>query len=254
MGVTRKGYWAAITNVRHPGAYDPDAPSRGHLVSEYLVDEPSPRAYLEDLADRADAYNGFNLVVGAPEGAYYLSNHHDASGYDGSVQAIEPGLHGLSNHLLDTPWPKVDRAKRKLDRLDLSPDDEIEVGGETGVSEAGAGLGDEAPDGPSTDGKTTEGASGDDPVDAVLALLDDRTPFPPEELPDTGVGPEKERMLSPLFIEGEQYGTRSSTVLLIRRDGGVTFAEKTFDRGRPAATRRFTFQVQSGIAADRERL
>jgi uncharacterized protein with NRDE domain len=223
MGVTRSGAWAAITNVRNPGLHDPDAPSRGRLVSDYLEEEPNPRAYLEQVD--ADAYNGFNLLVGTPHEVRYLSN------VDNGIREIDAGVHGLSNRVLNAPWPKVEAARERL--RDLDPDPTGAVG--------------PAPDGedPPEAGDPRLPESADDPVAAVLDLLDDREPFPDEALPDTGVGLETERMLSPIFIESESYGTRSSTVLLIGRDGTVTFAEKTFDRGAADATRRFHFRVRS---------
>ena len=197
MGVTRAGHWGVVTNVREPGEYRSDARSRGTLVDAYLREEPSPRPYLERVAAEADAYNGFNLLLGTPTELYYYSNR--ASG----IRAVSPGIHGLSNDRLDTPWPKVVRAKRRYQACLQGRD----------VSD-----------------------------EALLALLNDRKRAPDDALPDTGLGPERERMLSSIFIEGERYGTRASTVLRIARDGTVSFAERTFEEGRPTETRRFSFQ------------
>jgi uncharacterized protein with NRDE domain len=201
MGVTRNGHWGVVTNIREPGAYEPDAPSRGALVADYLRDEPAPDAYLRSVAAEIDRYNGFNLLLGTPHSLYYLSTRAP------SVQPVESGIHGLSNDQLDTPWPKVERATSGLRRQ----------------------LEDGAPS-----------------PDALLDLLDDRRPAPADELPDTGVGPERERMLSPIFIESERYGTRASTVLLIGRDGTITFVERSFDHDAPTETRRFSFEVPVG--------
>jgi len=204
MGVTRTGHWGVVTNIREPDAYHPDARSRGALVADYLRDEPPPEQYLEALASEADRYNGFNLLVGTPTSLYYYSNR------ESGVHAVQPGIHGLSNDRLDTPWPKVERAtarlRARLDQEEPSPE-------------------------------------------ALLELLNDRRPAPEDQLPDTGLGPERERMLSSVFIEGERYGTRASTILLIGRDGTVTFVERTFERGEPVDTRRFTFEVtaRSGV-------
>ncbi len=197
MGVTRSGYWGVVTNVREPGAYRDDAQSRGALVADYLREEPDPRSYLEQVEADADRYNGFNLLLGTPSSLYYISNR------ESGIHPVEPGLHGLSNDRLDTPWPKVQRAKRgiqaRLQRNDVT-------------------------------------------VHSLLDLLDDRRPAPDDQLPETGLGTERERMLSPLFIDGERYGTRASTVLLIGRDGTVTFAERTFESGASVKTRRYTFE------------
>jgi len=198
MGVTRRGHWGVVTNIRDQHPRREEVRSRGMLVADYLRDEPAPRPYLDRIAAEADRYNGFNLLLGTPTSLYYLSNR------EGTVHALDAGLYGLSNDHLDTPWPKVERAKSTLrDRVqadDVSPE-------------------------------------------SLLTLLEDRRPAPNEELPDTGIGRERERMLSPIFIDGEKYGTRASTVLLIHRSGTVTFVERSFTNGAPENTRRFSFDV-----------
>lgn len=199
MGVTRRGHWAAVTNVREEGQYRSDAPSRGTLVADYLVNEPDPKTYLKALARDAEAYNGFNLLVGTPDTVYYFSNRA------GEIQKVEPGIHGISNARLNTPWPKVNRGKEALASL----------------------------------------LDGDVSVNELLSLLDDRRTAQDEDLPDTGVGRKLERQLSPIFIEGSEYGTRSSTVLLVDRSGQVTFVERNFQRGTPTKTRRFSFEIAS---------
>jgi len=198
MGVTRNGHWGVVTNVREPEAYRPDAASRGALVADYLRDEPAPESYLSTVAAEADRYNGFNLLLGTPRSLHYYSTRAEAP------RSVEPGVHGLSNDRLDTPWPKVQRATRMLER------------------------------------RLARGAPS---PEALLALLDDRRPAPDEALPDTGLSRDRERMLSSIFIEGDEYGTRASTVLLIKQDGSVTFVERTFDRGEAAKTRSFSFEV-----------
>jgi uncharacterized protein with NRDE domain len=196
-GVTRDGRWAAVTNYRDPDTHMADAPSRGHLVSDFLTGTSAPRRYVETVAARADQYNGFNLLVGSPDACLYVSNR------DGGVQWVPPGTHGLSNHLLDTPWPKVERGTRKL----------------------------------------AQASNGTVDVPALLDLLDDRTEAHANALPDTGVDAATEKMLSPIFIQSADYGTRSSTVLLLGRDGQATFAERTYDHGAPADTRTFSFEL-----------
>lgn len=206
MGVTRSGRWAAVTNYRDPTARKEEAPSRGQLVAGYLRQEKAtPTAYLDQLVPEAGRYNGFNLLVGAPGTLGYYSNR------DGAVRMLAPGLYGLSNHLLDTGWPKVERGRKKLRRA-LEADDVT--------------------------------------ADRLLDLLYDTTAPADERLPDTGIGVAGERLLSPMFIEGERYGTRSSTVLVVDRAGHVTFAERTYDREAAPRTRRFTFEVET-VSADR---
>ncbi|KAB2924889.1 MAG: NRDE family protein [Candidatus Contendobacter sp.] len=184
MGITGAGRFAALTNYRDPSRVLPDAPSRGHLVSGYLQGAEPARFYLNRLMTRADVYNGFNLLLGDATGLYYYSNR--ASGF----QALTPGLYGLSNHLLDTPWPKLKRGRRALRRV-------LECGSEP-------------------------------TPDALLRLLANRTPAPDAELPDTGVPLEWERWLSSIFIDAPGYGTRSSTVLLVEAGRRVRMVETTW--------------------------
>ena len=200
MGVTRAGRWAAITNVRDPDRHHPDAPSRGQLVSRYLKGQITPKAYARAVADHAGDYNGFNLLIGDTGVVYYLSNR------GASTQPIKPGIHGLSNHLLDTGWPKVERGKKKLrralERDTLDPE-------------------------------------------RLLDLLHDTERPDDEALPDTGIGLAGERLLSPMFIESDKYGTRSSTVLLIGRDNRITFAERTYDGRTPSGAKQFSFEMET---------
>ncbi|MBE0619285.1 MAG: NRDE family protein [Burkholderiales bacterium] len=181
LGVTRRGRFAALTNFRDPRERKTDAPTRGKLVSDFLASEREPREYLEEVATLAPRYNGFNLLAGNVDGVFYFSSR------SGAVQQVPPGIHGLSNHLLDTPWPKVARGKARLQ----------------------AALANE----PNTE--------------ALLDLLHDREPAAESELPDTGVGVDMERTLSPALIVSEKYGTRASTAVLFGDDGSVSFAERT---------------------------
>jgi uncharacterized protein with NRDE domain len=184
MGVARDGRWAAVTNVREPSVPQRrDAPSRGWLVSDFLRFGEPPEAFLARLAPRADEWNGFNLLVGDAAGAWWLSNRAPGP------RPVAPGVHGLSNALLDTPWPKVERGREDLARILAGPEAELESG-----------------------------------LFRTLALRD---PAPDARLPDTGVGLEWERLLSSLFISIPGYGTRASTLLLVRHDGRVRFIERT---------------------------
>ena len=190
MGITRTGRFAAITNYRDPASILKAAPSRGHLVGDFLSGSGSPEEYLNAILPMGPRYNGFNLFVGDPRGLYYYSNRADR------VQAIGPGVFGLSNRLLDTPWPKVVKGRRRL----------------AGLVEEGRGLNPET----------------------LFDLLADRVRPADRELPDTGVGLALERLLSPLFIHGDNYGTRCSTVVLWDRQGRVDVWERTFVPGGQA--------------------
>lgn len=182
MGITREGRFAAVTNYRETAPPRPGAPSRGHLVGGFLRGGQEPQAFVDEVGARAGEYAGFNLLVGAGARLFYLSNR------GGGARELGPGIYGVSNALLDTPWPKVERGKAAL--------------------------------------REALAAREIDP-EALFRILADGEPAPDALLPDTGVGAERERMLSSPFISSPEYGTRASTVLLVRRDGHATFVERT---------------------------
>lgn len=208
LAIARSGRFGAVTNFRE-GAPRRDAPrSRGELVADFVRGTEEPRAYLERIARHDSSFGGYTLIVGDREQLYAYSNR------GGSIVEVAPGVHGLSNHLLDTPWPKVVRGKERLAAQLAAPEDEL--------------------------------------VAEIFAILADRTLAPDSELPDTGVGLERERALSPAFIAGERYGTRASTVLLVRRTGEVLFAERAFGpRGLPAGASERRFSLDADIAPGR---
>ncbi|MDI6776787.1 MAG: NRDE family protein [Syntrophales bacterium] len=201
FGITKKGRIAALTNYRDPASVKDDVPSRGWLVSDFLRGREEPLTYLQNLAFRADQYNSFSLISGDLSHLYYFSNR------DGMFE-LSPGLYGLSNHLLDTPWPKVEQGKEALRSLLFREQ------------------------GPSPE--------------EIFNILTDRSMPDDESLPDTGVGLEWERILSPIFISSPTYGTRSSLVLMIDRKGHVTFIERIFNaHPDPFMTARFEFRIVS---------
>ncbi|MFZ5570053.1 MAG: NRDE family protein [Thermodesulfobacteriota bacterium] len=186
LGVTRRGRLAALTNFREPESVNSRAPSRGALVRDFLETELDAEAHLSRVAAMDAVYNGFNLLVGDINALWYYSNRGPG------ILRVPPGIHGISNHLMDTPWPKVTGGKAELERLIRT--DAIDE-------------------------------------EALFRLLGDRTPPPPEQLPDTGVGPVWERLLAPRFITSNVYGTRSSSLVLIRKDLTVRMVERTFPVG-----------------------
>ena len=111
MGVTTDGYFAALTNVRKMPAPEksPDQISRGALVKDFLAHRPDAQGYLQNIHKQAHLYEGFNLVLGNKQQCWFLSNRNDHG-----PQALAPGLYGLSNADLNTPWPKVEYAKSQL--------------------------------------------------------------------------------------------------------------------------------------------
>ena len=104
MGVSKTGRWGALTNYRDPSNINENAPSRGDLVLDYLKSNSNERAYLKEIKENGKKYNGFNLLIGGKDSLYHFSNETN------SIKEIEPGIHGVSNALLDTNWPKLDQA------------------------------------------------------------------------------------------------------------------------------------------------
>lgn len=184
LGITKDGKFAAVTNYRDPSALKSNAPSRGRLVSRYLIGKQNAGGYLVDVSSQADKYNGFNLLIGDDNDLFVFSSN-------GEKQKLNPGIYGLSNHNLDTPWPKVSRGKRLL--------------------------------------KSTLDQKGTELKEALFTVLADRHIPPDSKLPSTGVGLEWERILSSMFIKSPDYGTRSSTIILIGKNRRVRFVEKNFD-------------------------
>jgi uncharacterized protein with NRDE domain len=200
LGIDRQGRFAAVTNYRQ-GQREQDAVhSRGRLVSNFLTMEVHPREYMKQVEREADRCNGFNLIVGDARELLYFSNR------EGVQRTLKPGIYGLSNHLLDSPWPKVTSGKTALSAL---------------VGRGGPGL-----------------------IAELFTLLSDRSQAADHLLPETGISYEWERLLSAAFISSEEYGTRSSTVVLVGRDGRVVFTEQSFGpRGKTGEQVRFEFAI-----------
>jgi uncharacterized protein with NRDE domain len=181
--VDRRGRFAALTNYRDPNRARSDAPSRGTLVPAALASQHSVHDQLEQLHAGAAVYNGFNLLFSDGEKLAVYESVPDQG------RELGPGVYGLSNHLLDTPWPKVLAAK-------------------TALAEALAHL----PD-----------------WQQLLALLRDGSPAKEADLPRTGLSLEWERLLSSAFIRAPGYGTRCSTIVLIDAEGQAQFHEWTWN-------------------------
>ena len=181
MGVTRQGRFAAITNVRDNGNKASHNSSRGHLPIKFLTSHSTTDKFHPHLVSTAKGYQGYNLLYGRPDNLWYFSNRNNVP------QPVSPGLHGLSNATLDTPWPKVSAGTNRLRTI----------------------LAEEQPD-----------------IDAIFTMLESREIADDNELPDTGVGMEFERVLAPAFIESADYGTRSSQVMLIDHQGLVSLHEQ----------------------------
>jgi len=174
--------WASVTNVRE-NKHRNSHRSRGWLVRDYLLSKNPPQEFLLNIAAQVTEYAGFNLLLGDDKELWYCSNRGPAA------QRLEPGIYGLSNHLLDTPWPKVKRGKDAL--LGLMSYAQIDL-------------------------------------DQAFAILADTTLAADADLPDTGIPLAWERALSAAFISTKNYGTRCSTLLMRSSGNRHLFTERRF--------------------------
>ena len=184
LGITKQGRFAAITNYREMQNIIIDSPSRGKLVTDFLENNASVKSYSGSLLNTAKLYNGYNLITMDSKEISYFSNKTN------KVLTLSSGIYALSNHLLDTPWPKVEKSRKSFISI--------------------------------IDNKTIS-------TDDLFNVLSDTSTPPDELLPDTGLELEIERAVSPVFVATPFYGTRSSTVILIDRMNNVTFIEKSLN-------------------------
>ena len=195
LAVSASRRMAAVTNVRNGERRRTGTRSRGLLVSEFILSDFEPESFLANVRADHAAYDGFNLLASDGTALFHYAN------VNRDITAVTPGIHGLSNHLLDTPWPKVVRGRAAMERLLGAPREAL-IGG-------------------------------------LLEVLADRQAPPDEALPHTGISLEWERTLATAFISADAYGTRASTVVLVERAGAVTFVERNFAPGGvPLETRR----------------
>jgi len=206
MGVTRTGRFAALTNFRDlTAARKSGAPSRGKLVGDFLRKKENESAsdYVMRIRPGAGSFEGFNLLLSDGNEMLSFSNVEDR------VLSLPPGVYGLSNHFLETPWPKVTAARARL----------------------AAAL--------------AEAAGPGDLERRLLALLADRATAPDGALPDTGLPPEWERALSAAFVALPDYGTRASTSLVVT-EKDVRFVERSFGPGgEPLGEARAAFPLSA---------
>lgn len=189
LTVSRTGAVTAVTNVRE-GSGEPGRLSRGELPLR-LQRQSLPEMH-QHLADNGNLYAGFNLIEVTDRAGWYYSNRDAHPG-----RTLHRGSYGLSNHLLQSPWPKLVRLREQLRQAVAASN----------------------PDTPEHLHQT------------LLEQLRDDTPAPDHLLPDTGIGMEQERFLSSPFIASEHYGTRASTVVTLSRLGEIRVTEQCWGRG-----------------------
>ncbi len=197
-GINKNGRIAAITNYRNLKSIKKDAVSRGKIVTDFLLGYSSPELYSKGLKDSAKQFNGYSFIYGNQEDLFFFSNQSK------DIIKLEPGIHGLSNHLLNTPWFNVKRAKELL---------------KNAVDK------------------------GNNFINDSFELLSDKTLSPDDELPETGLKKVIEKSISSIFVETKDYGTRASTVILIDKNDNVTFVEKSLTQNKEWVTNNFEFKI-----------
>jgi uncharacterized protein with NRDE domain len=190
LAVDRRGRFGVVTNFREFGRRRRSAPSRGGLVPAFLSRSHAPGGYLQSLETDAPGYAGFNLLLADAGSLWYASNRADVF-----ARELPPGIYGLSNEFLDTPWPKLVRVRSSFRALLEAPD--------------------------SRDARALTAG--------LFGMLADREPAPTGEVPAGDMSPEWARKLSAPFVLDPAYGTRCSTVLTISGDGALTISERRFD-------------------------
>jgi uncharacterized protein with NRDE domain len=185
------GRFGVITNFRELGRPRRSAPSRGGLIPRFLASELPAAGFLEQLEVDAMGYAGFNLLLGDGDELWYSSNRADEF-----ARRLEPGVYGLSNHFLDTPWPKLVRVRDRLRAL--------------------------------LDGAATGSMPTRDLHDALLDSLEDRARAELHDLPATGLTPQWEHVLSSPFVVHPEYGTRCATVALVDASGAGLVRERRY--------------------------
>lgn len=195
FGIDRHRRFGIITNYRERQTAPTDAPSRGHLIPDYLRTRGGAGEFLDAIEPEADRYGGFNLLLADASSLWYGSNRVHPF-----ARRLEPGLYGLANAQLDSPWPKLTRVRANF---------------ESWLHES-----------------AVEGAD----ATGLFALLEDRRPAVDEaQAPANDSDAAWERALSAPFVEHTRFGTRCSTVLLLDSSGALLMGERRFDRfGRPA--------------------
>lgn len=210
MGVTTNGRLAAVTNYREHVTRSPTARSRGELVSQFLCSEASCSTYADQIATRASTYSGYSLLTGTGIGSPACEVWVDSNRTGAGATRLAQGIFGLSNGPPNAPWPKLVRARHGVERALRATDLERSTLAQT-----------------------------------LLELLSDQSLADGADLPATGIAPELEHKLSAIFVRMPDYGTRTSTALIIDHRGAAFFIERTYDLENAPEERSFSFQIKS---------
>lgn len=184
LGMHQNGNLGILTNYRDLKNIQINAPSRGHIITEYLLSNETALQYLQKLKTKAGEYNGFNIILSDSKGLYHFSNHSK------EITQLKPGIYGLSNALLDTPWPKL--VKLKSDFTQSIAQNNLQPA-------------------------------------HLFQILKNQEKAAEEELPQTGLDDQMEKAVSSIFIQTSNYGTRCSTLIFKRKDYSFEMIERQYD-------------------------
>ncbi len=201
MGIGPGGRVAFLTNFRDLNNIRKDVRSRGGLVADFLTSKDPSEKYLETISKSSKEYNGFNLVVGSNNGFYYFSNEEE------EIRQLEVGIYGLSNGILDEPWPKVSRVKREFGELVMGNSSEQDF----------------------------------------FKVMKNTDTYPDDQLPSTGADLDLERGLSAMFIRLKGYGSRVSSLLDFKTENDFRFWERTYDFPGNEVQTKFYFSGSSKL-------
>lgn len=202
IGLTKNGRFIAITNFRDPKNEKENPKSRGDISKNFLSTNKSVTEFLSKISKNKNQYNGFNLILSDDN----LSTLYHYSNITDLTTSIDDGIHGLSNHLLDTPWPKIQIGKSQLN--DLVKDRQLKI-------------------------------------NELAGILRNTKKAPDNSLPETGISFDLEKKLSPVFISMKRYGTRCSTIILVDKTNKVSFLEITYnERAQAISEKTYEFQLK----------
>lgn len=208
LGLTTSGRFAAVTNIRDPSQQEQKPKSRGELTLRFLGGSETPAEYCQSLSSQFNQYAGYNLLLGDQHEMFYLNNQ------EAEMHRLEPGVYGLSNGVLDSTWPKVERGRQQLKQLMSS--------------------------------------NADLATDQLISMMANRTKAEDADLPNTGIPIELERRLSSAFIQNpeRQYGTRCSTAIIVTGKNqaqiNCRFSEQNYDEsGSRTSAHYFHFDLKS---------
>ncbi|MEH6575577.1 MAG: NRDE family protein [Amphritea sp.] len=198
LGVNTDGRFSALTNHRDGSRKLSGKRSRGHLPLDFLNSTLDAEQFAKQTQNADIAYDGYNQLVGDNQNLFYLSSSRQDS------QRVAPGIHGVSNARLNTPWPKLLQQKELL-RQHIDDNQHQ--------------------------------------PEQLIRIMNNPQTYADALLPDTGISMDWERALSASFIQMKQYGTRATTIIRQRYDGETEIIEQNYDAKGATEQHSYTLQL-----------